>query len=170
MWQVVDWAPQNDILGHPRTRAFMSHCGVNSLYEVGSQAAPAACAFRSKLTAACNVLQVLPGLLSGAFSMKPPERGLWWCAWMCLTRINMRVGQQQVCMITCRRRTTAFPSWRCPSPETSPATPAKPLQGWARKYQIPGRKQPPNLHQNNTLDLHQTIYAPFGPCCTAALC
>lgn len=32
--QVVTWLPQNDVLGHPRTRAFLSHCGANSLYEV----------------------------------------------------------------------------------------------------------------------------------------
>ena len=34
--QVVRWLPQNDILAHPRTRAFLSHCGVNSMYEVGT--------------------------------------------------------------------------------------------------------------------------------------
>ncbi len=34
MLQVVSWLPQNDVLGHPRTRAFLSHCGANSLYEV----------------------------------------------------------------------------------------------------------------------------------------
>ena len=32
--KVVSWLPQNDVLGHPRTRAFLSHCGANSLYEV----------------------------------------------------------------------------------------------------------------------------------------
>ena len=26
--------PQNDVLGHPQTRAFLSQCGANSLYEV----------------------------------------------------------------------------------------------------------------------------------------
>ncbi len=32
--QVVQWAPQNDVLGHAKTRAFLTHGGVNGLYEV----------------------------------------------------------------------------------------------------------------------------------------
>lgn len=32
--QVVQWAPQNDLLGHAKTRAFLTHGGVNGLYEV----------------------------------------------------------------------------------------------------------------------------------------
>ena len=31
--KVVEWAPQNDILGHPKTVGFLSHGGVRSLYE-----------------------------------------------------------------------------------------------------------------------------------------
>ena len=31
--QVVMWAPQNDLLGHKQMRAFLSHCGANSMYE-----------------------------------------------------------------------------------------------------------------------------------------
>ena len=32
--QVVAWVPQNDILAHPHLRAFLSHVGLNSMYEV----------------------------------------------------------------------------------------------------------------------------------------
>lgn len=32
--QVVNWMPQNNVLGHRQTRAFLSQCGANSLYEV----------------------------------------------------------------------------------------------------------------------------------------
>ncbi|CAK0786592.1 hypothetical protein CVIRNUC_009806 [Coccomyxa viridis] len=31
--QVVTWVPQNDILAHPNLRAFLSHVGINSMYE-----------------------------------------------------------------------------------------------------------------------------------------
>lgn len=32
--QVLTWIPQNDILAHPNLRAFLSHVGINSMYEV----------------------------------------------------------------------------------------------------------------------------------------
>ena len=32
--QVMPWVPQNDILGHPGTKAFLSHVGANGLNEV----------------------------------------------------------------------------------------------------------------------------------------
>ncbi len=35
--QVVQWAPQNDVLGHSKMRAFLTHGGVNGLYEVRIQ-------------------------------------------------------------------------------------------------------------------------------------
>ena len=36
--QVVTWVPQNDILAHPNLRAFLSHVGINSMYEVRAMA------------------------------------------------------------------------------------------------------------------------------------
>ncbi len=32
--QVLTWVPQNDILAHPNLRGFLSHVGINSMYEV----------------------------------------------------------------------------------------------------------------------------------------
>ena len=32
--QTWPWVPQNDLLGHRNTRAFLTHCGSNGMYEV----------------------------------------------------------------------------------------------------------------------------------------
>ena len=40
--QVRFWVPQNDILGHPSTKAFLSHVGANGLNEVMHMTTPAA--------------------------------------------------------------------------------------------------------------------------------
>ncbi len=43
--RILDWIPQNDLLGHPKTRAFVSHMGNNGANEAAFHAVPlvAAC-------------------------------------------------------------------------------------------------------------------------------
>ena len=43
--QVVEWTPQNDLLGDSRVRAFVTHGGLNSIYEVGAACALVAMPF-----------------------------------------------------------------------------------------------------------------------------
>ena len=38
--KAVDWIPQNDILGHTKTRLFLSHVGHNSMYEAAYHGVP----------------------------------------------------------------------------------------------------------------------------------
>ncbi|KAM4615222.1 UDP-glucuronosyltransferase 2C1-like [Polymixia lowei] len=38
--RVYDWIPQNDLLGHPKTKAFITHGGTNGLYEAIYHAVP----------------------------------------------------------------------------------------------------------------------------------
>ncbi|XP_069369818.1 UDP-glucuronosyltransferase 2A2-like [Paralichthys olivaceus] len=38
--KLYDWIPQNDLLGHPKTRAFVTHGGTNGLYEAVYHAVP----------------------------------------------------------------------------------------------------------------------------------
>ena len=38
--QTLEWAPQNDILGHPSVKAFVMQAGINSLYEAAYHGKP----------------------------------------------------------------------------------------------------------------------------------
>ncbi|RDD41365.1 2-hydroxyacylsphingosine 1-beta-galactosyltransferase [Trichoplax sp. H2] len=38
--QVLDWVPQNDVLGHPNVIGFVTHCGVNSVLEAAYHSVP----------------------------------------------------------------------------------------------------------------------------------
>lgn len=38
--KTIEWAPQNDILGHPGVGAFLTQGGINSLYEAAYHAKP----------------------------------------------------------------------------------------------------------------------------------
>jgi UDP:flavonoid glycosyltransferase YjiC (YdhE family) len=38
--KTVTWMPQNDILGHPQLRLFMTHGGANSVYEAAYHGVP----------------------------------------------------------------------------------------------------------------------------------
>ena len=38
--RVVDWAPQNDVLGHAALKAFVTQAGTNSLYEAAYHGKP----------------------------------------------------------------------------------------------------------------------------------
>jgi len=41
--KVLSWLPQNDILGHPKTRLFVAHAGINGLYESTYHGVPMIC-------------------------------------------------------------------------------------------------------------------------------
>ncbi|KAJ7354996.1 UDP-glucuronosyltransferase 1-1 [Desmophyllum pertusum] len=38
--KAVDWMPQNDVLGHVKTKVFLSHLGHNSMYEAAYHGVP----------------------------------------------------------------------------------------------------------------------------------
>ncbi|DBA99101.1 TPA: hypothetical protein ACH3X1_014235 [Trebouxia sp. C0004] len=38
--KLIDWAPQNDVLGRPAVKAFLTHAGINSLYEAAYHGKP----------------------------------------------------------------------------------------------------------------------------------
>ena len=41
--KLMSWLPQNDILGHPKTRLFIGHAGLNGILETTYQAVPIIC-------------------------------------------------------------------------------------------------------------------------------
>ncbi|XP_072014241.1 2-hydroxyacylsphingosine 1-beta-galactosyltransferase-like [Amphiura filiformis] len=41
--KVMEWIPQNDILGHKKVKAFVMHCGINGVYEALYHAVPLVC-------------------------------------------------------------------------------------------------------------------------------
>lgn len=41
--KVSSWLPQNDILGHPKTRLFIGHAGMNGMLEAGYHGVPMIC-------------------------------------------------------------------------------------------------------------------------------
>ena len=41
--RIMSWTPQNDILGHPKTKLFITHCGANSQFEALYHGIPMIC-------------------------------------------------------------------------------------------------------------------------------
>ena len=63
--RTLDWAPQTDILGHPNLKAFVTHGGINSLYEAMHNAVPVA---------------VIPMIADQPFNLKRVSLGVQPCA------------------------------------------------------------------------------------------
>ena len=57
--KILDWLPQNDLLGHKKTRAFVSHMGVNGATEAAYHGVPivAACIMSDSFANALKFIQ-----------------------------------------------------------------------------------------------------------------
>lgn len=109
--------PQNDVLGHPQTRAFLSQCGANSLYEVHKH--------ESSLDLRCSMslsLRLLCPVIAAAYGMPmvypwPSTETNQHCS-------RGRFVPQHPCTgpaafrscLACRRRSIACQFWRCRGP------------------------------------------------------
>lgn len=43
--KIVDWLPQNDVLGHKHTHLMIAHCGLNGLFEALHHGVPMICLY-----------------------------------------------------------------------------------------------------------------------------
>ncbi len=41
--KIINWAPQNDVLGDPAVKVFVTHAGSNSIYEAAFHGKPVVC-------------------------------------------------------------------------------------------------------------------------------
>lgn len=60
--QVVEWTPQNELLGDGRVKAFVTHGGLNSIYEASSTLDRTASAMRRE-----HRMQGLTGMMHAGF-------------------------------------------------------------------------------------------------------
>jgi hypothetical protein len=84
----MNWLPQNDVLAHPRTRAFLSHVGINSFYEVR---APGLWMESQVWPLVCRAPQI-------SFAISAFVAMLWVAVMQALTPSNPRCFLQRFCL------------------------------------------------------------------------